>query len=331
MKAFEFVRPDSARGAAEALAASEGALLKSGGIDALDRMKEGVDTPGRVVGLVDVTGDMREIQDVDGRIRIGALVTLAELEASPRVAEALWSLGHAAAEAASLQLRHVATLGGNLAQHTRCGYYRHASFPCRKRGDDDCPVREDGGVQELAGIFNNRVCASGHPSSLAPVLGTLDAVVRVTGPEGDRTIPFADLWAVPQAGRASDVTLGPAELITSVDVAPRDTAKGDRLGYEEIRQKAAFDWALASCAVRLRLADGKVAEASVWLGAVAPTPLEAVDARAVLEGKAWSDDLVAKAAEAAVAGATPLPGNTYKVQLTKVAVKRALERAHGRA
>ena len=134
------------------------------------------------------------------------------------------------------------------------GYYRHASFPCWKRGDDLCPVRAPGGVQETAAIFGNDPCASAHPSSVAPVLGALGAVVHVVGPEGERDVPFPELWRPPTKGVASDVALGPADLIGAVSLRP-----GGATGYEEVRQKAAFDWPLVCAAVRYRVEGERIA------------------------------------------------------------------------
>jgi xanthine dehydrogenase YagS FAD-binding subunit len=326
MKAFSLLRPSSVEAAVDALATGAGALPKGGGVDLLDRMKERVDEPDALVALSDLSGAWRAIEEKDGLLVVGAGATLADLAASDVVRRLAPTLAEAAGLAASPQLRHRATLGGNLAQHTRCGYYRHRSFPCLKRGDDACPVRAPGGVQETAGIFGNDPCASAHPSSVAPVLGALGAKVSVLGPKGAREVAFPDLWRAPAKGVASDVLLEPGEVIRAVSVAP-----GGKAGYDEVRQKAAFDWPLVSAAVRYRLDGERIAEASVWLGAVAPTPWRAAKAEAALVGGKPGTALAEKAGEAAASDATPLPGNAYKRALVRVAVKRALEAARGRA
>ncbi len=326
MQAFELLRPTTPEAASRAL--GDGALLKAGGIDVLGRLKERVDEPDRVVSLVDLGADHASIARDGDKVRIGAAATLSRIAASDVVPA---SLREATAQAASRQIRNLATLGGNLCQHTRCGYYRLRSFPCLKRGDDACPVLADGAVQETAGIFANRPCACAHPSSLAPALGTADAVLHVVGVKGTREIAFADLWAAPSRGRASDTTLAPTDVISHVVLDARDAAAGWRVAHEEIRQKAAFDWPLVTCAVALRADAGKVVEASVWLGAVAPTPMRSAAAEAALVGKPFDEAVAAKAGEAAVEGATPLSGNRYKVQLVEVAVRRALVKAWGRA
>jgi xanthine dehydrogenase YagS FAD-binding subunit len=332
VKAFAYVRPKTVEAAVAALA--EGATLKANGLDLLDRLKERVDEPDRVVTLVDVPGldrieALRDVQVGDGGVRIGALATLAAVAESKEVERVCPALVEAAAEAASPQLRNRATVGGNLAQHTRCGYYRMRSFPCWKRGAEACPVLVDGAVQETAAVFGNASCASAHPSSLAPVLGAADALVVVRGPKGvERRIGLPDLYEVPKRGKASDTTLGSEDVIVAVEIPFRRDMR--RIAYVEVRRRAAFDWALASCAAWLREGDGRIQEARVFLGSVAPTPWRAKAAEDALVGKPFSEQAARDAGEAAATGATPLPGNAYKVDLVKVVVRRALLAAHGR-
>jgi xanthine dehydrogenase YagS FAD-binding subunit len=323
VKSFAFVRPKTVEEATALLDA--GVLLKANGCDVLDRLKERVDEPDRVVALVDVAS-LKGIEARADSVRLGAGTTLAEVAASEELRKRLPTLAEAAGLAASPQIRHRATVGGNLAQHTRCGYYRHRSFPCWKRGSDACPVLRDGAVQETAGIFANDACASAHPSSLAPVFGSLDATIVVRGRVGERRLAFADLWAAPAKGKASDTTLGPDDVIVAVEVP---TPSGARAAYEEVRQKAAFDWPLVSAAVRVEGSDS-VKSARIWLGSVAPTPWRAAAAERALVGSAPAPEVLERAAAAAAEGATPLAGNAYKVTLVKVAVRRALARATGR-
>jgi xanthine dehydrogenase YagS FAD-binding subunit len=326
MKAFTFVRPDSANAASEALFA-KGSVLKAAGVDLLDRMKERIDEPDHVVWLGDVKdADMRRIDVIGDRnssLRIGALVTIAEIAESRDVRKLFPALATAAGLAASPQIRQRATLAGNLLQHTRCGYYRHGSFPCFKRGDAACPVLDDVAVQDTAAIFSNRPCASAHPSSLAPVLAACHTSVWMWG--GD-VIPFREFYGAPVRGRAADVALKPGAVVTHVDIEVPHVEISPS-AYEEVRQKSAFDWALASCCVVYdRGAGNIVMNPAVWLGSVAPTPWHAEAAEKALVGKTLDDATIAAAADAAVLGATPLPGNAYKVDLVKVVVRRALTR-----
>jgi xanthine dehydrogenase YagS FAD-binding subunit len=325
MKAFRYDRPSTLAGAVASLA-GERTLLKAAGIDVLDRMKERVDLPDRVVTLGDVAGLDRVERLPSGALRIGALATLARIAASEEVRAGAPALAQAASEAASPQIRNRATLGGNLGQHTRCGYYRLASFPCFKRGDAFCPVRSPDAVQEEAGIYGIDLCACAHPSSLAPTLGAIGATVVVTGVAGERRLAVADLYEGPRQGKASDMTLAPTDVIAAVEVpAP---GPGDRQGFHEIRRRARFDWPLVLAAAWVRVEGEKVADARVWLGSVAPTPIASAPAHKALVGApaagAGFAAAAAAAGEAAAAAATPLPGTAYKTELVKVAVRRAL-------
>jgi xanthine dehydrogenase YagS FAD-binding subunit len=331
VKAFRYERPTTTAAAVRVLAEG-GVALKANGLDLLDRLKERVDEPDRVVTLVDVPGLGSIEKRGDGTLVVGALATLAAVAESAAVREACPALADAASHAASPQLRNRATVGGNLAQHTRCGYYRLRSFPCWKRGAERCPVLAEGAVQETAGVFGNASCASAHPSSLAPVLGATGATVVVLSPKGERRLALADLYEAPRKGKASDVTLAADDVIVRVEV-PAFRPGVDHQAYEEVRQRAAYDWALVSCAASFEGGESAVKSARIWLGAVAPTPWRAEAAEKALVGKPWSAALAAAAGRAAATGATPLPGNRYKVDLVSVVVRRALEaawRADGR-
>lgn len=328
MKAFRYDRARTAAGASRALAGGD-ALLKAAGLDVLDRLKEGNDAPARVVSLHDVPGLDGVAREGDV-LRIGALTTLATLAASPLVAVAAPALAEAAGLAASPALRNRATLGGNLGQHTRCGYYRVRTFPCFRRGDAVCPVRVEGGVRDLAGVFDNSPCACAHPSSLAPALGAAGATVRVVSAAGERSVPFAALYGPVAQGKASDLALDPTDVIVGVDVPALRPGVDLEAAYE-LRQKAAFDWAMVTCAVRVARKDGRIEAAAVWLGAVAPAPWRSTAAAAALVGRPPGDAAAAAAADAAVTGATPLPGTEAKLAWVKVAVRRALLAAFGRA
>ncbi len=334
MKAFRFDRPTSLAAAARSLGDVEASTLKAGGIDLLDRMKERVSEPDVVVGLVDVEGDgAREIHVDGGRVRVGALVTLAQLAESADVRQAALGVAEAAAEAASPQIRNLATVAGNLAQRNRCRYFRHTSFRCFRRGATICSTHQEGAVQDMAGIFDIDPCASSHPSSLAPPLSALGATLHWVGADGKEAEgALQDLWYPERVrGREEDLALPEGAVIAAVSFPVQDVGRGEVTAYEEIRQRAAFDWALASCGVRLMREGRKVSDASIWLGAVSPTPWRATTAEQALVGHEFTADLAKKAAEAATQGATPLPGTRYKVQLVRAAVRRALEKAWGRS
>lgn len=321
MKAFRYERPRTVEAAVKALAGG-GAAAKAGGIDLLDRMKERVDEPARVVTLHEVTGLDGIALRPDGTLSIGATATLAAIADSAEVKGSLPALSVAAAEAASPQIRNVATFAGNLLQHTRCGYYRMKSFACFKRGDAYCPVRAPGAVQEWAGIFDIADCACAHPSSLAPAVGACGGVVVVRNAQGERRLAFEALYEPPKNAKPSDSTLAPGDVVTAVEFPASDRPR--RSGFHEIRQRQAFDWALVSCAVGFDGGEEAVKRARIWLGAVAPYPLRSEAAEKALVGKAMNAGAAAAAADAAAKGATPLPGTEYKVDLVRVAVRRAL-------
>ena len=319
MKAFRYERAKTVD-AAVAAVAQGGAVLKANGLDLLDRLKERIDQPDRVVTLIDVPG-LDKLEAIEGGgVRIGAMVTLAGLVSTPALALPR-ALVEAASQAASPQLRNRATVGGNLCQHTRCGYYRVKTFDCLKRGVGGCPVLVPGGVQETSGIFGNESCACANPSSLAPVFGALGAKVVVRGKGGERRLTVVELYRPPVAGNASDTTLEPSDVVTSIELPSQEA---QHTAFYEVRQRASYDWALVSCAVAFSGGEVAVKNAGIWLGAVAPSPMRAAGAEQALVDKPFTEASAAAAAEAAVIGATPLTGNAYKVELVKVAVRRAL-------
>ena len=329
MKSFTFVRARTCGEAAQLLDRQDGARIHAGGTDLLARMKERTETPDVLVSLCDAEGLDDVAIEEDGGIWIGARVTLARLADTEACRTFLPTLSHAAGLAASPQLRSRATLAGNLAQHTRCHYYRLESLPCLKRSGTLCPVQQPGGVQDNAGIFAG-ACVCSHPSSLAPVLGTLDAEIHVRDAKGPRMIPFAEFWAGPQPGVGTDTVLKDGEVIEAIRIPPRGTKA--KLGYYEVRHKSAFDWALVSCAVRYETGpDGKITDASVWYGSLAPTPWRAAKAEAALVGKPCTDETALAAAEAGLAEAKPVDGAAYKQKLAKVALKRAMADARERS
>ena len=330
MKAFTFVRARTCGEAAQLLDSKDGAMIHAGGTDLLARLKERTEAPDTLVSLCDAQGlEKIVVSEEDGSIWIGARVTLAQLARWNEIQAFLPTLAHAAGLAASPQLRSRATIGGNLAQHTRCHYYRMESLPCLKRSGTLCPVQEIGGVQDNAGVFEGS-CVCSHPSSLAPVLGTLAAEVHVRDAKGPRMVPFAEFWASPQPGVGTDTVLKDGEVIEAIRIPP-STKKASH-GYYEVRHKSAFDWALVSCAVRyVEGPDGKITDASIWYGSIAPTPWRAAKAEAALIGKRCTDDVAMAAAEAGLTEAKPVAGAAYKVKLAKVALKRALADARGRS
>jgi xanthine dehydrogenase YagS FAD-binding subunit len=323
VKGFEWTE---AATVAEALAqAGGGSALKAGGLDLLDRMKEGIDSPTRLVNIRNV----RELRGVrvekGGVLRLGPLTTLAELDAHPVVRQKFTALADAAGHAATPQIRNVATLGGNLLQRPRCWYFRSEDFHCRKKGGSVCYAQE--GENRYHAVFGNELCAIVHPSATATALVALEARIELTGPTGKREIALEDFFLTPEEDVRRENKLGEKELITGVRV-PSPTHPM-RTAYLKQGEKESFDWPLADVAVALDLTGGVCRVASVILGAAAPVPLRASGAERALVGKAVNEETARDAAKRAIEGATPLAQNAYKLPIFETLVRRALLAAAG--
>jgi xanthine dehydrogenase YagS FAD-binding subunit len=238
------------------------------------------------------------------------------------VADRTPALAEAAAVAATPQLRNMATIGGNLLQRPRCWYFRHPLATCWLKGGAGCPARD--GENRLHALFGDGPCYAVHPSDLAPALLALEAEVHVRGPAGERWLPLDDLYRLPADDRRTETVLAPDELVLALRL-PAPPA-GTRGTYLKAMDRKTWAFALAGVAAVLRLAGRRILQARVVLSGVAPIPWRAGAAEQVLAGEEASDALVARAAEAALAGAEPLGDNGYKVPLTLALVRRALGR-----
>jgi xanthine dehydrogenase YagS FAD-binding subunit len=322
MNRFEFVRAKSAKEAADLLAATKGAMLKASGTDLLDRMKSFIDTPSRVVSLSGAA-DLGAVVVELGATRIGALVTLANLAEKLKEGP-LAALGQAAGEAATPQIRNVATVGGNLCQRPRCWYYRLGEVPCLKKGGKDCPAIE--GDNRYHAIFETSPCPIVHPSNLAGPILAFGATIHVQGPGGTRDIAADKFFSLPKTDIARENVLERDEVITSVLVPAWE---GARSAYLEGREKESFDWSLVNATAVLKLDNGVCKEARIVLGSVAPIPWRAPAAEAALIGKKIDAAVAAEAARAAFADAKPLSGNAYKIPMGRAITKRAILAAAG--
>jgi xanthine dehydrogenase YagS FAD-binding subunit len=288
----------------------------AGGTDLLPLMKEGIAAPERLVNLKRA-GDLRYIQVDDSGLRIGALTTLDDLERHPDVARDYTALARAAAEAASPQLRNMATIGGNLLQQVRCWYYR-GDFKCWLKGGDTCFARE--GRNDYHAIVDQSPCVAVYPSDPPAALLALDASLRIVGPGGERAVALADFLQPPTEERPVLHTLGSDELIAEIVVpaAPR------RSVYLKAMDRAVWAYALVSVALAAEVVNGTARQLRIVIGGVANTPLRAVEAEALLEGQPLSEDLLRQAGAAAVTGAQPLEHNRYKLALARNLVVQAL-------
>jgi xanthine dehydrogenase YagS FAD-binding subunit len=322
MNAFEWVAPTTAEKVSEA-ATVEGAVLKAGGVDLLDRLKNRIEAPARVVSLSALRGlDAIAFDRVKG-LTLGALTTLARLAADAKVRANAPALAEACLHVATPQVRNMATLGGNLAQQNHCWYFRSEHDVCRRKGGDTCFALK--GENENHALFDNQTCASVHASTVAPMLIALDAVAVILNGTKRRELPVEQLFVSPSKDVRRENVLEAGDLITEVRV-PAPTA-GLRSGYLKQTAKESFDWPLAVAAVSVQVDAGVCKRASIVLGAAAPTPWRAKAAEAALVGKTFGPDAIALAAKAAMQGATPLSQNAYRVGLFEVVVRRALEQA----
>jgi len=307
--------------------ASGAAIVRAGGVDVLDLMKQGVLTPSRLVDIrrIPSLGQLRTA--ADGTLGIGACVTLERLAGDDAIRRHHTALADAAAHTATPQLRHVSTIGGNLLQRPRCWYLRDEHVSCRRKGGQHCPARD--GEHEYHAIFDNARCAAVHASTPATALLALDARVEVRTARGEaRTHELSAFLLAPGEAPERDSALGPGDLLTAVLLPP--PVPGRSSAHIKQGQRTSYDWALVDVAVVLdRAADQAVTRARIALGSVAPTPRRALDAEALLLGAPVTADRAARAGRAALAGVTPLARNGYKLPLLETVVTRAILRAAG--
>lgn len=299
-----------------------GARFVGGGTNLLDLVKGGVEQP---VRLIDVSrlalSDIAELPG--GGMRIGALASNSDTANHPLIRQRYPLLSQALLAGASPQLRNMATVGGNLMQRTRCYYFYDTAFDmCNKRVPGSGCAAKDGYNRIHAILGASEQCIAVNPSDMSVALAALDAVVRVRGPKGERTIAFADFHRLPGDTPDKDTTLAQGELITAVDL-PASSFAGHSY-YLKVRDRASYAFALVSVAAALDLRDGVVRNARVAMGGVAHKPWRAVDAENALAGRALDPASVEDAAKLAVRGAKPYRHNAFKVELAQRAVIRAL-------
>jgi xanthine dehydrogenase YagS FAD-binding subunit len=292
----------------------------AGGTDLLTMMKADVAAPSRLVDIKRVSGLSGDVEETEQGLTLGALATLAEIETHPLIGERYPALSEAAALAATPQLRNMATIGGNLLQRPRCWYFRSPHFRCWLKGGDDCPARD--GENQLHALFGANPCVAVHPSDLATALVALEAEVRLRGPDGERTLPIADFFALPTDERRTETVAASDELLLSVQL-PAPPA-GTRSTYLKAMDRKVWAFALVGVAAVMRTAGRRIDDARLVLGGVAPIPWRARAAEQALIGAEIGEELFARAADIALAEAQPLGHNAYKVPLARALVRRAL-------
>jgi xanthine dehydrogenase YagS FAD-binding subunit len=319
MNRFEIAQAHTVAQAQELFREHAGSAYKAGGIDLLDHLKEHLVEPPRLVDLKKIPALKGISETSSGGVSIGPLTTLAEIASHPGLRASHPALCEACAEAASPQIRNVATLGGNLLQRPRCWYYRLESYRCLKKGGDSCYAVN--GENRYNVIFGGGPSWAAHPSNAAVALVAYRARLVVRGRTGERSLLAEEFFRLPKENPTRENVLEPGELLIGIQLPP---ATGFRSRYEEVREKAAFDWPLVSCCTVLRSDRGAVVEARVVLGAVAPIPWRVPAAERALIGRPLTPDTARAAAAAATEGAEPLSQNGYKVDLVRSLVKRML-------
>lgn len=314
MREFDYRRAHDVQHALTLLAADPDARFLGGGTNLVDLMKTGVERPTRLVDVRELPLDGIE-PTPGGGLRIGATVTNSDLAAHPEIRRHHPALAQAVLAGASGQLRNMATVGGNLLQRTRCGYFTDVSRACNKRvPGSGCPA-VTGEHHQHAVLGASDHCVAVHPSDMGVALTALDAVVAYETGEGPGEQPITDFYLPVGDTPHRETALPPGALITHVTLPPPPA--GARSRYRKVRERASYAFALGSVAARLTVEDGRVAEARLALGAVASRPWRAHAAEAVLTGAPADGATFAAAADAELAAARPLPRNGYKVPLMR--------------
>lgn len=314
MREFDYRRAIDVPGALALLGADPDARVLGGGTNLVDLMKTGVERPALLVDVRELPLDRIEVTD-DGGLRIGATVTNSDLAAHPEVRRRYPALAQAVLAGASGQLRNMATVGGNLLQRTRCGYFTDLSKPCNKRAPGSgCPAIE-GEHHNHAILGASGHCVAIHPSDMGVALAAFDAVVSYETAEGTGELPLAEFYLPVGETPHLETALPSGALITGITLPPAPVATVSR--YRKVRERASYAFAIGSIAAALDVQDGVVREVRIAFGAVASRPWRALEAERVLTGGPATAEAFAAAADAELAAAQTLPHNGYKVTLLR--------------
>ncbi len=318
MNAFEYVNPSNLKDVPQLLSQKRDrkSVVMAGGIDLLGELKDNLIAPNRLVNIKAL--DLRYIRHGKDGVRIGATTTLSDVASDADVVKMYTALSEAAASVASLQIRNVGTIGGNLCQRPRCWYYRGEEFHCLKKGGHKCFAVD--GENKYHAIMGGGPCHIVHPSDTAPALIALQATIKIQGPTGERTVPASEFFVLPMENLYQETVLLPNEVVTEVFV-PKPKS-GSKSTYLKFKEKGSMDFALSAAAVALRVEGGVCREAQVVLGGVAPKPWQ-VDASSLV-GQALTEERVVAFANRALKDAEPLRDNAFKVTLSKTMVKRGV-------
>ncbi len=317
MQEFRYRQAKTVEGAVRA-----GGTYLAGGTTLVDLMKLNVLQPATVIDVNPLP--LAQLEALPGGgLRIGAMVRNSDLANHPVVKQQYAVLSEALLSGASPQLRNMATTGGNLLQKTRCYYYRDTNYACNKRQPGSGCSAIDGYNRIHAVLGGSADCVATHPSDMAVAMMALEATVHTQGPQGERAIALKDFYLLPGTTPDKENVLEPGELITHVTLPPLQS--GTRSHYLKLRDRAQYEFALASAAVVVRLRGRHIERVRIALGGVATRPWRSPEAERALEGREATMENFRKAADAAMTGAKPLKYNAFKVELAKRALVRALE------
>jgi xanthine dehydrogenase YagS FAD-binding subunit len=330
MHTFEFTRPPNTTAAiataAQSKTAQQGADVRfmGGGTTLLDLMKLNVETPDRVLDINRLSLDKIESMP-DGGMKIGATVRNSDLAYHAKVQRDYSVLTQAILQGASVQIRNMATVSGNLLQRTRCVYFRDTAMPCNKREPGaGCPAIT-GHNRTLAILGTSDHCIATNPSDMCIALASLEATIHIQGPKGIRAVAFGDFHLLPGSTPHRETVLEPGDLITHITLPP--PASGSKHHYLKLRDRASYEFALASAAVVLTVTSGKISRARVALGGVGTKPWRSPDVEASLILKPANDATFRQAAELALKEAKPQSENRFKIELAKRCLTHALRTA----
>jgi xanthine dehydrogenase YagS FAD-binding subunit len=321
MRPFSYARVSSVDDAIALVRRHPDGAFLAGGTTEVDLVRQGVLRPELLVDINDLP--LAEVADLpDGGLRIGALARMSDVAQADAVARRFPVLSQSLLLGASAQLRNMASLGGNLCQRVRCGYFRDTASPCNKRDPGSGCAALDGFHRGHAILGTSAACIATHPSDVAVALVALDAVVHTRGPSGERIIPVDSFFLLPGDTPEREHPLEHGELITAIEIPPTPLAR--RSVYLKFRDRESYEFALASVAAALRVDDGVVTDVRLALGGVATKPWRARRAEASLRGRPATAGSFAEAAGQELAAATPGPMNAFKVELAQRAIVRGL-------
>jgi len=328
MKTFALTQAnDSAEAiatAAKSTTAQQGADIRfiGGGTTLIDLMKLNVETPKTLIDINRLPLDKIEALP-DGGLTIGAVVRNSDLAHHPLVRKNYNVLSEAILSGASVQLRNMATTAGNLLQRTRCMYFRDTAMPCNKREPGSGCAAITGVNRSLAILGTSEHCIATNPSDMNVAMAALEAVIHVRGAKGEQSIPISDFHVLPANTPQRETVLEPGDLITHVTLPP--PAPGNRSLYLKLRDRASYEFALASAAVVITTANGKITRARIALGGVGTKPWRSTEAEDELTDQPATEGVFRKAADAALRGAKPQSQNGFKVELAKRCLVHALK------